>query len=99
MNNLDELRNLIGKILTKKEYKKRKMKRVFQWGRYIQWKDLTPEEKLSAKRILLLPLFVYVILNFLNKNLLLIILLLIGYILYKKSERGITKNNNKIDRK
>tara|TARA_Y100001968_G_scaffold326850_1_gene370709 strand:+ start:311 stop:610 length:300 start_codon:yes stop_codon:yes gene_type:complete len=99
MNNLQEIRLLLQKVFNKKKYKEKKMIQVFQWSRYIQWKDLTPEEKLSAKRILLLPLFVYVILNFLNKNLLLIILLLIGYILYKKSERGITKNNNKIDRK
>tara|TARA_B100000700_G_scaffold329267_1_gene450282 strand:+ start:775 stop:1062 length:288 start_codon:yes stop_codon:yes gene_type:complete len=92
MNNLDELRNLIGKILTKKEYKKRKMKRVFQWGRYIQWKDLTPEEKLSAKRILLLPLFTYILLTILNQNLSLIILLLMGYFLYKKYQK---QRNNK----
>ena len=63
------------------------MKRVFQLRRYLEWKDLTPEEKISAKRFLLVPLFAYIILNFFNQNLLLIVLLLIGYVLYRKFEK------------
>ena len=64
------------------------MKRVFQWERYLEWKDLTTEEKLSAKRFLLVPVFAYVIIGILNQNLSLIILFLIGYALYKKYEKG-----------
>ena len=64
------------------------MKRVFQWRRYLEWKDLTPEEKLSAKRFLLIPVFAYLIIGIFNQNFSLIILFLIGYVLYKKFERG-----------
>tara|TARA_B100000579_G_scaffold428867_1_gene439743 strand:+ start:5935 stop:6144 length:210 start_codon:yes stop_codon:yes gene_type:complete len=64
------------------------MKRVFQWRRYLEWKDLTFEEKLSAKRFLLLPVFAYLILVVLNHNFFLIVLFLFGYSLYKKFEKG-----------
>jgi len=64
------------------------MKRVFQWRRYLEWSDLSPEEKLSAKRFLLIPVFAYLIIGIFNQNLTLIVLLLIGYVLYKKFEKG-----------
>ena len=64
------------------------MKRIFQFRRYLEWKDLTPEEKLSAKRFLLLPVFAYLIINFFNQNFSLIVLFLIGYVLYRKFEKG-----------
>tara|TARA_B100000579_G_scaffold84558_1_gene66021 strand:+ start:853 stop:1062 length:210 start_codon:yes stop_codon:yes gene_type:complete len=64
------------------------MKRVFQLRRYIEWKDLSYEEKLSAKRFLLIPIFAYLIIDVLNQNLFLIVLLLIGYFIYKKFEKG-----------
>ena len=64
------------------------MKRVFQWRRYLEWKDLTTEEKLSAKRLLLVPVFAYLIIGIFDQNLFLIVLLLIGYVLYKTWEKG-----------
>ena len=68
------------------------MKRVFQWERYLVWRDLTPKERLSAKRFLLIPVFAYLIIGIFNQNLPLIVLFLIGYVLYKKFEkRGIEK--------
>jgi len=67
---------------------RREMKRVHQWKRYLEWRDLTPEEKLSAKRFLFLPVFAYLIIGIINQNFLLIVLLLIGYVLYKKLEKG-----------
>ena len=72
----------------KKKSKARQMKRVFQWRRYLEWKNLTPEEQLSAKRFLLIPIFAYLINGILNKNYTLIVLFLIGYLLYKKFEKG-----------
>tara|TARA_B100000579_G_scaffold126439_1_gene101979 strand:- start:273 stop:554 length:282 start_codon:yes stop_codon:yes gene_type:complete len=88
MNRFDDLRVLLNRILNREKPYKREMKRVFQWKRYLQWKDLTTEEKISAKRFLLVPVFAYVILSFFDQNLLLIILFLIGYALYKKYEKG-----------
>ena len=64
------------------------MKRAFQWKRFIEWKDLTSEEKLSAKRFLLLPVFAYLIIRIFNQNLFLIVLLLSGYAFYKRWEKG-----------
>ena len=88
MNILDDLRVIFSSFFNREEPKVRKMKRVFQWRRYLEWKDLTLEEKLSAKRFLLLPVFAYLILRIFNQNILFIILFLIGYVFYRKFEKG-----------
>ena len=88
MNQFDKLKILLNSFFHGKEAKRRKMKRVFQWERYLQWKDLTPEEKLSAKRFLLIPVCAYLIIGIFNQNFSLIVLFLIGYVLYKKFEKG-----------
>ena len=88
MKRLDDLRALLNKLFNTEEPRKREMKRVFQWRRYFDWKDLTFEEKLSAKRFLLIPVFAYLIIGIFNQNFSLIVLFLIGYVLYKKFERG-----------
>ena len=88
MNRFDDLRILFKSFVYKKKSNGRKMKRVFQWRRYLEWKDLTSDEKLSAKRFLLLPLFAYLIIGIFNQNFSLIVLFLIGYVLYKKFEKG-----------
>ena len=88
MNRLDDLRILIKSFFNRKNSNGREMKRVFQWRRHLEWKDLTSEEKLSVKRFLLLPVFAYLIRVIFNQNFLLIVLLLIGYLLYKKFEKG-----------
>ena len=88
MNHLDSLRVLLNNFFAKERPKGREMKRIFQWRRYLEWKDLTPDEKLSAKRFLLVPVFAYLIIGIFNQNFSLIVLLLIGYVLYKKFEKG-----------
>ncbi len=88
MNISDELKILLNRFLKAQTPKRRKMKRVFQWKRYLDWKDLTAEEKLSVKRFLLVPVYAYLIVGVFNQNFSLIVLLLIGYVLYKKFERG-----------
>ena len=88
MNQLDELNKIFKRFFNKRESKAREMKRVFQWRRYLEWKDLTPEEKLSAKRFLLVPVFAYLIIGVFNQNFSLIVLFLIGYVLYKKFGKG-----------
>ena len=84
---LKDLKNLFKSFINGRESKGRKMKRIFQWRRYLEWSDLTIEEKLSAKRFLLIPVFAYLVVNIFNQNFLLIVLLLIFYILYKKFEK------------
>ena len=88
MKRLDDLRILFNSFFKRRESKGREMKRVFQWRRYLEWRDLTPEEKLSAKRFLLIPVFAYLIIGIFNQNFSLIVLFLIGYVLYKKFEKG-----------
>ncbi len=92
MNHLDDLKFLFKSLFNRGKQNERAMKRVFQWRRYLEWKDLTYEEKLSAKRFLLVPVFAYLIIGIFNQNFSLIVLFLIGYVLYKKFEKGdITK--------
>ena len=88
MKGLNALENLINSLLNIRKSKKREMKRVFQWRRYIEWKDLTSKEKVSAKRFLLLPIFAYLMIGLFHQNFFLIVLFLIGYVLYKKFEKG-----------
>ena len=92
MSRFNDLKILLNSFFNRKESTKREMKRVFQWRRYLEWRSLTPEEKISAKRFLLIPVFAYLIIGIFNQNFSLIVLFLIGYILYKKFEkRGIKK--------
>ena len=88
MNFSDDLRILFNTFFNKEKTNERKMKRVFQWRRYLEWRDLTSEEKLSTKRFLLIPVFAYFIIGIFNQNFSLIFLFLIGYSLYKKFEKG-----------
>ena len=88
MNISDDLKILLNRFLKAQAPKSREMKRVFQWKRYLDWKELTAEEKLSVKRLLLVPIYAYLIVGIFNQNFSLIVLLLIGYVLYKKFERG-----------
>ena len=88
MNLLHELKILIKSLINRREAKGREMKRIFQWRRYLEWNDLTIEEKLSTKRFLLIPVFAYLMTNIFNQNFTLIVLLLIIYVLYKKFEKG-----------
>tara|TARA_B100000902_G_C27020793_1_gene769446 strand:+ start:74 stop:355 length:282 start_codon:yes stop_codon:yes gene_type:complete len=88
MKQLNELKFFLNSFFNKRKSKGREMKRVFQWRRYLEWIDLTPEEKLSAKRFLLIPVFAYLIIGIFNQNFSLIVLFLIGYLLYKKFEKG-----------
>ena len=87
MNPLDDLRFLFNSFFNREKTNGREMKRVFQLRRYLEWEDLTSEEKLSVKRLLLVPFFAYLILRIFNQNFLFIILLLIGYVLYKKFDK------------
>ncbi len=92
MKHFDNIRDLLYSLFYKHNNKDRKLQRIFQWSRYFDWKDLTPEEKLSAKRLLFLPVLAYLILTFFNENFLMIVLLIFGYMLYKKFEStNITK--------
>ena len=88
MNSLDDLKLLFNSFFNREKPKKREMKRVFQWRRYLECKNLTSEEKLAAKRFLLVPVLAYLLIEIFNQNFSLIVLFLIGYVLYMKFEKG-----------
>ena len=88
MNHPEDLKFILNSFFKRRKSKKIEIKRVFQWRRYLEWKNLTHEERLSAKRFLLVPVFAYLIIGIFNQNLFLIVLLLIGYVLYKRLEQG-----------
>ncbi len=75
-----------------RSYKGREMKRVFQWRRYFEWNDLTTQEKLTAKRILLIPILAFPLLAIIRAYTSIIVVALIIWLLYRKFEKGtITK--------
>ncbi len=74
-----------------RRYKARKMKRVFQWRRYLDWQNLSIEDKLSVKRLLLTPFIACFLIYFINKYVLTISFLIFIYLAFKKFE-----NINKI---
>ena len=74
MKSLDDLRVFFYTFFNRQENRAKEMKRVFQWRRYLEWNDLTVEEKLSVKRFSLLPVFTYLILVVFNQNFSLIVL-------------------------
>ena len=88
MSRFDDLKIILNSFFNRRKSTGREMKRVFQWRRYLEWRDLTPEEKLSAKRFSLIPVFAYLIIWIINQNFSLIVLFMIGYVIYKKYEKG-----------
>ncbi len=88
MDLIDALKELLNTFKEKGRYKDKRMKRIFQWRRYLEWKDLTNEEKLAAKRLLFVPLVAYFAFVFINQNAFTLVFLICIYLLYKKFEKG-----------
>ena len=72
--------------------KNRKMKKIFQWEEYLNWKKMSEAQKLNLKRACLFPFLVYIVYFFLNQYSLAILLLLGLYFLIR------LKNRNKLGR-
>ena len=70
----------------------RKMKKIFQWQEYLNWKNMSNEQKLNFKRACLFPFLVYIDYVFLNQYSLAILLLVGLYFLNR------FKNRNKLGR-
>ena len=70
----------------------RKMKKIFQWEEYLNWRKMSNEQKLNFKRACLFPILVYIVYFFLNQYSLAILLLLGLYFLIR------FKNRNKLGR-
>ena len=44
-----------------RNYKKRKMKKIFQWREYLNWKKMNSTQKINFKRACLFPFLVYIV--------------------------------------
>ena len=49
----------------KKNNKNRRIKKIFQWREYLNWKKMTKQQKINFKRACLFPLAAYFIYTFL----------------------------------
>ena len=70
----------------------RKIKKIFQWEEYLNWKKMSPVQKINFKRACLFPLLVYLVYVFLDQYSIAIILILGIYFLIR------FKNRNKLGR-
>ena len=70
----------------------RKMKKIFQWEEYLNWRNMSKEQRLNCKRVFLFLFLVYIVYVFLNQYSFAILLLLGLYFLIR------FKNRNKLGR-
>ena len=70
----------------------RKMKKIFQWEEYLDWRKMSPMQKMNFKRALLFPFLVYVVYIFLKQYSIPILIILGVYFLIR------FKNRNKLGR-
>lgn len=72
--------------------KKRKIKKIFQWRDYLNWKGLTSSQKINFKRALLFPFLVYIVYVFLiNYSIALLIVIGFYYLVRFKNRKKINK--------
>ena len=68
-------------------YKKRKMKKIFQWKDYLNWKKLNSTQKINFKRACLFPFLVYIVYSFLLKYAIAILIIIGFYYLIRFNRR------------
>ena len=70
-----------------KKYKERKMKKIFQWREYLNWKKMSSIQKINFKRACLFPFLVYVVYVFLSKYSIAILIIVGIYFLIRFRNR------------
>ena len=72
--------------------KERKMKKIFQWREYLNWKKMTSAQKINFKRACFFPFLVYIVYVFLLKySIALLIVIGIYYLIRFKNRNKINK--------
>ena len=75
-----------------RNYKKRKMKKIFQWREYLNWNNMSSTQKLNFKRACLFPFLVYIVYVFLfNYSMAILIVLGIYYVIRFINRKKINK--------
>ena len=68
--------------------KQRKMKKIFQWEEYLNWKKMSSSQKINFKRACLFPFLVYIIYVFLLKYSMAILIIIGIYFLTRITNRN-----------
>ena len=72
--------------------KNRKMKKIFQWKDYLNWKKMSSTQKINFKRACLFPFLVYVVYFFLLKYSISILFIIgIYYLIRLKNRKKLNK--------
>ena len=76
----------------RKNDKDRKLKKIFQWEDYINWRKLSYQQKINLKRAFLFPFLALIVYNFLSEFTYAILILVCIYLLIRfKNRRRISK--------
>ena len=76
----------------RKNNKDRNLKKIFQWEEYLNWRNMSDQQKINFKRAFLFPFLAFIVYNFLTKFTYAILLLVCIYLLIRlKNRRGISK--------
>ena len=76
----------------RKNDKDRKLKKIFQWEDYINWRKMSAQQKINLKRACLFPFLAIIVYNFLTKFTYAILLLICIYLLIRlRNRRKISK--------
>ena len=67
--------------------KERKMKKIFQWREYLNWKKMTSDQKINFKRACFFPFLVYFVYVFMMKYSMAILIVLGFYYLVRFKNR------------
>ena len=72
--------------------RERKMKKIFQWKDYLNWRKMNSTQKINFKRACLFPLLVYVVYIFLLKySISILIVIGIYYLIRFKNRKKLNK--------
>ena len=66
----------------------RKMKKIFQWEEYLNWRKMNPNQKINFKRACLFPFLVYILYLFLTKYSMAILLIIAIYFFIRFMNRN-----------
>ena len=71
-----------------RKYRGRKMKKIFQWEEYLNWRKMSPNQKINFKRACLFPFFVYIVYVFLYQYSMAILLIIGIYFFIRYMNRN-----------
>ena len=66
----------------------RNLKKIFQWKEYLNWRNMSPQQKINLKRACLFPFFALFVYKFLSEFTYAILLLVCIYLLVRLRNKG-----------